>query len=77
LKNDAAEEQISRLDPAIVAWLKPAIENGMAPAKVADIVFNAIKEKKFYILPNAEMLKPMIQARMEDILQERNPTTLS
>jgi NAD(P)-dependent dehydrogenase (short-subunit alcohol dehydrogenase family) len=74
LKNDAAEEQISKLDPAIVAWLKPAIENGMAPAKVADIVFDAIREKKFYILPNMEAAMPMIQARMEDILQGRNPT---
>ena len=48
--------------------------SGMSPQKNADIVFNAVKEKKFYILSNARQGKPMIQARMEDILQERNPT---
>ena len=55
---------------------KKLIENGMPPQQVADIVFDAIREKKFYILPNAEIGKPMVQARMEDIIQGRNPTTL-
>jgi NAD(P)-dependent dehydrogenase (short-subunit alcohol dehydrogenase family) len=74
LKNDTAEEQLGNLDPAIMAWIQQGIKNGMAPAQVADIVFDAIKEKKFYIIPNAEDSKPLIRARMEDILQERNPT---
>lgn len=54
--------------------VKQLHRNGMSPQKNADIVFNAIKENKFYILSNARQGKPMIQARMEDILQERNPT---
>jgi NAD(P)-dependent dehydrogenase (short-subunit alcohol dehydrogenase family) len=74
LKNDTAEEQLGNLDPAIMAWIQQGIKNGMAPAQVTDIVFDAIKEKKFYIIPNAEDSKPLIRARMEDILQERNPT---
>ena len=61
---------------AMVEFYRQGVDNGMLPETVADIVFSAIKEKKFYILPNAEMLKPMIQARMEDILHERNPTTV-
>jgi NAD(P)-dependent dehydrogenase (short-subunit alcohol dehydrogenase family) len=73
LKNDPVEEQLGMLAPAIVAAVQQAIENGMEPTKVADIVFNAIKENKFYIIPDAERFKPMIRARMEDILQERNP----
>jgi NAD(P)-dependent dehydrogenase (short-subunit alcohol dehydrogenase family) len=67
-------------DPDIQTMLefyRQGIDSGMLPETVADIVFNAIKEKKFYILPNAESIKPAIQARMEDILQERNPTPLS
>jgi NAD(P)-dependent dehydrogenase (short-subunit alcohol dehydrogenase family) len=75
LRNSPGEEQANRPDPAIVTMLQKGIVNGMVPAEVADSAFKAIREKKFYILPNAENAKPMIRARMEDILQERNPTS--
>ena len=64
-------------DPQVQERLKTyaqMIENGMAPGQVADIVFEAIENKKFYILANAESIKPMIKLRMEDIIQERNPS---
>jgi NAD(P)-dependent dehydrogenase (short-subunit alcohol dehydrogenase family) len=63
-------------DPVFQAAAQ-AIDNGMLPQRAADIVFDAIRQNKFYILPNAEEFVPMIKARMEDILQERNPTSLS
>jgi NAD(P)-dependent dehydrogenase (short-subunit alcohol dehydrogenase family) len=74
LKNDPGEEEAGKLDPAITDFIQQGIKNGMPPAQVADIVFDAIKEKKFYIIPNINIFKPIIQTRMEDILQERNPT---
>ena len=49
-------------------------DNGMPPQQLADIVFRAIKDKKFYVFPSAEFAKPTIHTRMENILQERNPT---
>ncbi len=48
------------------------IEAGMAPGKVADSVLKAIVNEKFFIFTHPEM-KPLIQARMDDVLQERNP----
>jgi NAD(P)-dependent dehydrogenase (short-subunit alcohol dehydrogenase family) len=73
LQNDPAEVQLSpELDKKFQAW-RQAIENGMPPAQVADQVFEAIREEKFYILTHPEA-RPMIQLRMEDILEERNPT---
>ena len=45
----------------------------MPPQKVADIVFKAIRDETFYILTHPEW-KEWIRVRMEDILQERNPT---
>jgi len=51
-------------------------KKGMPPQQVADIVFSAIREKKFYILPNADPYRPLIRARVEDVLQERNPTDI-
>jgi NAD(P)-dependent dehydrogenase (short-subunit alcohol dehydrogenase family) len=73
-------ESIDITDPSIRAVFQAniqLIEKGMLPQQVADIVFSAIEEKKFYILPNAEQYKPVIQTRMEDIIQERNPTSMS
>jgi len=52
---------------------RQAVEEGMPPNQVADNVFEAIRTKKFYILPHHEA-KTMIQLRMEDILEERIPT---
>ena len=45
----------------------------MIIAARADKVFDAIRDEKFYILTHPE-LKDDIRRRMEDILQERNPT---
>ena len=64
-------------DPKVQVELQKTrqmIEDGMTPKQVAGIVFEAIKNKKFYILANAESIKPMVELRMEDIIQERSPS---
>lgn len=48
------------------------VKAGMPPSVLAEIVFEAIKEERFYILPHPEM-KPLIQLRMEGLMEERNP----
>jgi hypothetical protein len=53
--------------------MRQAIQAGMPPSQVADIVFKAIRDEKFYILTHPQW-KEAIRSRMEDILQERNPT---
>jgi NAD(P)-dependent dehydrogenase (short-subunit alcohol dehydrogenase family) len=81
LQNAPGEGSTGTKDPNIKAMLelysKLITEKGMPPQQLADIVFEAISEKKFYIFPNAEFAKPTIRTRMEDILQERNPTAMS
>src|SRR4051812_41980156 len=54
--------------------LQQMLANGMPPAGVADRVFSAVREKRFYVLTHPEM-KPAVEARMQGILQERNPDT--
>jgi NAD(P)-dependent dehydrogenase (short-subunit alcohol dehydrogenase family) len=76
LKNDPVQDQIAMSDPSR-KYLAQAIENGLQPNKIADVVFDAIRENRFYILPQFEIVKAVVQVRMEDILQERNPTTLA
>lgn len=60
--------------PADDAWAK-ALEQGQTPAELANGVFQAIREDKFYIITDPSM-KPMAESRMQDIMQERNPTNV-
>ncbi|HEY94755.1 MAG TPA: SDR family NAD(P)-dependent oxidoreductase [Dehalococcoidia bacterium] len=55
---------------------KQLIENGMSPQRVAEIVFDAIRQNKFYIIPRPDICTDRIKARMENILEERNPSTV-
>jgi NADP-dependent 3-hydroxy acid dehydrogenase YdfG len=58
-------------DPMEAAF-REMIKSGMPPSELAEIVFKAIKEEKFYIFPHPEM-KPLIQLRMDGIMEERSP----
>jgi NAD(P)-dependent dehydrogenase (short-subunit alcohol dehydrogenase family) len=49
------------------------VSNGMAPVEVAAKVFQALADEKFYILTHPEF-KPSIHTRMQNILEERDPT---
>ncbi len=58
---------------AVRQRIQHAVQEGMPPQQVANIVFGAIREERFYILTHPAW-KSAIQIRMEDMLQERNPT---
>ena len=57
---------------AILALLENSMATGMSPDELAGLVFQAIRDDRFYILTHPEY-KPLIAARMEGILAERNP----
>jgi NAD(P)-dependent dehydrogenase (short-subunit alcohol dehydrogenase family) len=52
--------------------LRQLVETGLPPSEVAEAVFDAIRNGRFYILTHADW-KPLVQKRMNDILQDRNP----
>jgi NAD(P)-dependent dehydrogenase (short-subunit alcohol dehydrogenase family) len=68
------EQKLSREEQEGEQILKLAIQKGMSPKLQAEVVFEAIREERFYIYPPE--FKRGIQTRMEDILQLRNPTLL-
>jgi NAD(P)-dependent dehydrogenase (short-subunit alcohol dehydrogenase family) len=84
---DAARNRPPELrnDPAAMAWTpevvaaleryRQAIESGMPPEVVADHVFQAIVDRRFYILTHPEYA-PMIEARMAALVRGRNPVDL-
>lgn len=47
--------------------------DGMPPDEVGDIVFEAIRDGRFYILTHPA-IKERVRVRMEDILHDRTPT---
>lgn len=53
--------------------MRNAVAAGMDPAEVAALTFTAIRQNRFYILPHPET-KPAVRLRMDDILNERNPS---
>ena len=73
LQNEPTEERMSPESEAMLQFMRQAVEAGMPPNQVADIVFQAIRDENFYILTHPEW-KEAIRVRMEDILQERYPT---
>lgn len=75
LQNDPAVEEGTEMSPDRQA-AEQAFREGMSPQQVADEVFGALREKKFYILVNVGPFKWMIQTRLDDIVQERNPTNV-
>lgn len=51
---------------------KAAIEAGLSPLQVADVVFEAIRKEQFYVLPSPEWIE-LIKLRTDDLLRLENP----
>jgi NAD(P)-dependent dehydrogenase (short-subunit alcohol dehydrogenase family) len=75
LRNAEQERPLRPEEAAMVEIVRQLIQNGMAPSQVGDIVFDAIRQERFYILTDPT-IKLGVQVRMEDILQERMPTDI-
>lgn len=54
------------------AMIKSFIEQGVSPESIADKVFAAIEEERFWILTHPDF-DPAIRARMEGMMEGRNP----
>lgn len=56
------------------AFFKAALDAGYEPEEVARQVFEAIRDDRFYIFPAQENVLASVKTRMEDIINQRNPT---
>ena len=57
--------------------MRHAVQSGRISAEmVADMVLDGIMQERFYILTHPR-IKSAIRTRMEDILEQRNPTDTS
>jgi NAD(P)-dependent dehydrogenase (short-subunit alcohol dehydrogenase family) len=51
-----------------------ALGAGYEPEEVARQVFEAVRDDRFYIFPAQENILESVRVRMEDIVEQRNPT---
>jgi NAD(P)-dependent dehydrogenase (short-subunit alcohol dehydrogenase family) len=56
------------------AGFEAALKAGYEPEEVARQVFNAVRDDQFYIFPAQENVLESVRTRMEDIIEQRNPT---
>lgn len=70
LQNEPVE--ITSEIQAYLAFMNAAVEAGMSPVQVAEQVFEAVKEERFYILTHPEWL-PVVQLRVDKLLRAENP----
>ena len=75
-QNDFAKRTINPEMEATMQAFQQAVENGMPPGKVADHVFQAIQDNRFYILTHPEFM-PLVKARLEAIMRGMNPPSLA
>jgi NAD(P)-dependent dehydrogenase (short-subunit alcohol dehydrogenase family) len=75
LQNAPEEQHMSPEMAALVQAMRQWAEAGLPPCQVAEMVFEAIRQDKFYIFTHPTT-KLGVQLRMEDILQERMPTDI-
>ncbi len=67
--------QFSEAEQLFAATMFTRIASGMPPAEVAEKVFSSVQNEQFYILPHPEFLA-FVRARMNAILEQRNPETV-
>ena len=72
LQNASTSESINPKIAETEEMLRQIIEVGLPPSQIAEAVFDAIREERFYILTHKDW-KVFVQKRMENILEERNP----
>ncbi|BAZ24905.1 short chain dehydrogenase [Kalymmatonema gypsitolerans NIES-4073] len=75
-KNLSPEAEQTSSNSALEQSFHQAMQAGMSSEVVADYLFQGIKDEKFYILTHPEY-KVAVKIRLEDILQEPNPTTIN
>jgi len=74
LQNPLRTTQKSSAAEQLENTLHQVVQAGMPPQQIANEVFKAIQEEKFYILTHLPRYRDILQTRLEDILQGRNPT---
>lgn len=67
--------QLDKVTAATGMAMFKAVKNGVEPEEIAEAAFAAVRDNRFYIITHPQTMAG-IRIRMDDILQERQPTLL-
>jgi len=70
------EREKTAQDEAIDQAVRGFLDSGISTEQVATAVVEAVKQEKLYILTHPESVEA-VRARMEDIVEDRNPSELA
>lgn len=70
---EVPDTEISRMFNGMVRSL---VEGGMEPGEVANQVYSAVEEGRFWVLPNAEKYGPVIQDMATSAVEGRTPPSV-
>lgn len=73
LRNNEQDLPLTPETDEVMQLFTQAMASGISPQAVADLVFKAIRVEQFYILTDTQYTAD-IQKRMENILNQRNPS---
>lgn len=71
-KDREAQAAQSEGQQQLMQFLSDGISQGMSPADCAALVFDAIREQRFWVFTH-EDFKPEYQRRIDDLMHNRNP----
>lgn len=67
------ERRSDEMSQMFDTMLRSLIEGGIEPSEVAQQVFNAVQDNRFWVLPNAESLGPLIKEVSASAVEGRMP----
>lgn len=75
LPGDPPPESIPEAAQQRIDFLRGMLKSGYRPSEIADAVFDGVRESKLYIVPAQQMIKEGIKSRLDNVANERNPST--
>jgi NAD(P)-dependent dehydrogenase (short-subunit alcohol dehydrogenase family) len=75
-RKDPPPPEPSELGAAIELALRRGVDAGISPDQVAGWVIDAIRDDRFYVMPPGPEVAEGLRARMDDLLERRNPGAL-
>jgi NAD(P)-dependent dehydrogenase (short-subunit alcohol dehydrogenase family) len=74
-KHDPPTPEASALGASIELALREGISQGYAPSQVADEVFKAIRDERFYIFAAQPEILATVKQRLDEVGAQKNPVT--
>ena len=68
-----SDRVVSEAERGLQAAYEDFVATGIPPTQVAERVFEAIRDERFYVFPHPELLEG-VRSRMQHILARENPT---